>query len=914
MFAAPNRDFLNQEAPANYVPGLGRGATGFTTRSDIGPAREGPSEDAIKAALEKKAEQLKNAEEDNDEERYKDNENDEGLFATGQYDEDDEEADRIYNEVDEKMDSRRRARREAREKREQEEFDEKNPKVSEQFADLKRALSTVTDDEWASIPNVGDLTGKNRRVRKALQMQQRFYAVPDSVLASAKTQNTITNTVESGNGTESTVDGTMTDFRQISEARDKMLGIKLDQAGTDSVTGSTNIDPKGYLTSLSSGLINDSTEIGDVAKTRLLLESVIKTNPKHARGWIAAARLEERVNKLSTAKKIIQQACESCPKSEEVWLENMRLNNPKDSRIIVAKAVSNIPKSVKLWQEAMKLEVDDNSKKRVIRKALEQVPQSVTLWKEAVNLEEDPANARILLARAVELIPLSVDLWLALARLESNDNARVVLNKARKAVPTSHEIWVAAAKLQEKSVVEYSKVEMIVKKAVSTLQKNGGLLERDQWIEEAEKCEKEGSVLTCQAIVRMTLGQGVEDEDREAVWQDDSNLAINKGYFETARAILAYALRAFSTAENFWRKAVNLERQHGSADSLFEVLEKAVEACPQSKDMWLLYAKEKLASGDLDGSRAILSRAFEHNPNNEDVWIAAVDVEVQNNEFERARKLLAKARDEAGTERVWIKSVVLERQLKNLEAAFQLVSEGLREFPKSSKLYMMKGQIYLSESKSSQAREAFLSGTKACPKSVALWLLLSRLDESTGSLVRSRSILERAALAIPKSEDIWLERIRLERRSDNLKQARALAAKALQECPNAGKLWAENSWMEARTQRKTMLVSALRKCDNDPTLIVSVARLFWSERKTDKAKAWLERAIKADTDIGDHWGYFYKFLVQYGTPDDLKTLVTQFHSADPKHGEKWAEVAKNVDNFGKSKEQLLKICADNLQI
>jgi len=35
-------DFNSMRAPANYVPGLGRGATGFTTRSDIGPARGGP--------------------------------------------------------------------------------------------------------------------------------------------------------------------------------------------------------------------------------------------------------------------------------------------------------------------------------------------------------------------------------------------------------------------------------------------------------------------------------------------------------------------------------------------------------------------------------------------------------------------------------------------------------------------------------------------------------------------------------------------------------------------------------------------------------------------------------------------------------------------------------------------------------
>ena len=33
------RGGINGDAPSNYVAGLGRGATGFTTRSDIGPAR-----------------------------------------------------------------------------------------------------------------------------------------------------------------------------------------------------------------------------------------------------------------------------------------------------------------------------------------------------------------------------------------------------------------------------------------------------------------------------------------------------------------------------------------------------------------------------------------------------------------------------------------------------------------------------------------------------------------------------------------------------------------------------------------------------------------------------------------------------------------------------------------------------------
>lgn len=32
--------FMGMPAPSGYVAGVGRGATGFTTRSDIGPARD----------------------------------------------------------------------------------------------------------------------------------------------------------------------------------------------------------------------------------------------------------------------------------------------------------------------------------------------------------------------------------------------------------------------------------------------------------------------------------------------------------------------------------------------------------------------------------------------------------------------------------------------------------------------------------------------------------------------------------------------------------------------------------------------------------------------------------------------------------------------------------------------------------
>ncbi|KAL9622057.1 MAG: hypothetical protein Q9160_003556 [Pyrenula sp. 1 TL-2023] len=928
------RDFLNQPAPENYVAGLGRGATGFTTRSDLGPAREGPSPEQIQEALAKRAAQLgaapptaygateKKDDNDDDDERFQDPDNEVGLFAYGQYDREDDEADRIYQDVDEKMDRRRKQRREAREQQEREEFERNNPKIQQQFADLKRSLATVSDDDWASIPEVGDMTGKNKRIKQ--NMKQRFYAVPDSVLANARDSTQYDTTISedgaqtNGAGSSST-DGTMTNFADLGAARDKVLKVRLDQAaqgsGTDSTAGSaTNIDPKGYLTSLSQTEMKaGEVEIGDIKRVRVLLESVIKTNPKHAPGWIAIARLEEIAGKIVAARNFIAQGCDQCPKSEDAWLENIRLNDNHNAKIIAANAIKNNERSTRLWIEAMKLESEPRAKKRVLRQAIDQIPQSVTIWKEAVNLEEDPADARLLLAKATEMIPLSVELWLALARLETPENAQKVLNKARKAVPMSHDIWIAAARLQEQ-MGNANKVN-IMKRAVQALASESAMLKREEWIAEAEKCENEGAILTCGAIVRETLGYGLdEDDDRKDVWMEDAKASIARDKFETARAIYAYAIRVFVNKKSIWLAAADLERNHGSKEALWQILEKATEACPQSEVLWLQLAKEKWQAGEIDNARRVLGRAFKQNPNNEDIWLAAVKLEADAKQTEQARELLSTAREEAGTDRVWIKSIAFERQLGNTERALALVNQGLQLYPKVDKLWMMKGQIYEGLNKVPQARQAYGTGTRACSKSVFLWLLASRLEEKAGILVKARSVLERARLAIPKNPELWTESVRVERRAKNITQAKVLMAKALQEVPSSGLLWAENIWnLESRTQRKPRSLEAIKKVDNDPLLFVTVARIFWAERGLEKAMNWFEKAIVLDSDLGDTWAWYYKFLLEHGTEEKQADVLSKCVVNEPRHGEVWQAVAKDPANAGKSIEQILGSVVERLE-
>ncbi|ODQ63960.1 putative mRNA splicing factor [Nadsonia fulvescens var. elongata DSM 6958] len=894
--------FLDMPAPEGYVPGLGRGAMGFTTRSDVGPGRASFTDDVLKTAL---GEEGTNNEEAD---RFKDSENEEGLLSVSGHDAADDEADLIYDQIEERMGERRKEQRLAREKKEKEEFERLNPKISTQFSNLKRALSNISDEQWANLPEVGDLTKRNKRLRQE-NNEQRYYAVPDSLLISAAEQGQTNTSIDVNEIHGSESDGTFTDFNTISSAKSKFLSLSLGHAdGSIGGTEST-IDSKGYLTSLENAS-QFSGSFTDMKRAKELLQSLCKTNPHTPNSWIALARCEEALKQFSKARKVIQQGCDNCPKNEDLWLENMRLNDHKTAKIVVSNAIKNLPNSVKLWMEACRLENDPMSKKVVLRKALEKNPHNVTLWKEAVNLEEDQEDARKLLESAVEFVPLSVELWLALAHVETPEKAKKILNKARKTIKVSYEIWVAAARLEEQTNAKASQIDKIIARGIKELKQEGGTLKRDQWIAEAEKCEEEGAILTSHAIIKASIGLDLDDTDKEARWQEDGQDSAKRGKFETSRAIYQFALDKFPHNIDLWRAYAELEKNNKTKDSLWNVLEKSVVTCPSAEFLWLIYAKEKWLDGDVAGARIILGRAFESNPNNEEIWLAAVKLEHENKEFDMARKLLKRARVEAGTARIWSKSVVLERHQKKYTDALALVTEGLQQYPEYDKLWMQKGQIYIAINKINDAREAFVIGTRSCPKSIPLWLLLSKLEESQNLIIKSRSILDRASLVNDKSTTLWVERIRLEKRSDNLSQAQTLISKALQECPTSGLVWRESILMEPPAKHKLKVREAILACGNDPYLLAIAGKSFWDSGKHAKAQNWFERAIQANTDIGDMWAWLFKFLEGTNkSSEEIDSLVKKCQEADPHHGECWTLVTKNLDNSGKSKGDILRLTA-----
>ena len=298
--------------PPGYVAGLGRGATGFTTRADIGPARQAVgSADGMMAGVgigrgagvlasnDPLLAHEKNANIFNQWSGYEDS-----LFTNTGGDEEDREADKMFEDVEDYIDGRRSEQRMKNMEKEMEKISKEAPKYQEQFADLKRQLANVSREEWEKIPENVDRS--NTRVKS-----ERYTPTPDSLIDSARVDGDNLNFLDPDAQSMNTDGGMsqtpMTNLGELGEARKMTLGLSLDKmSGT--VMGTSTVNKNGYLTDLNAIKMNSDTEINDIRKAKLLMKSARKNYPDSPYGWISSARIEELDGKIEQARKIISQA------------------------------------------------------------------------------------------------------------------------------------------------------------------------------------------------------------------------------------------------------------------------------------------------------------------------------------------------------------------------------------------------------------------------------------------------------------------------------------------------------------------------------------------------------------------------------------------------------------------------------
>lgn len=119
--------------------------------------------------------------------------------------------------------------------------------------------------------------------------------------------------------------------------------------------------------------------------------------------------------------------------------------------------------------------------------------------------------------------------------------------------------------------------------------------------------------------------------------------------------------------------------------------------------------------------------------------------------------------------------------------------------------------------------------------------------------------------------------------------------------------------MAPRPQRKSKSVDALKRCDNDPYIIATIAQLFAADRKVDKARDWFNRSVTLNGDVGDFWARFYRFECQHGTAEQQQAVLQRCVKAEPHHGDYWTRISKRVENAHDTVETLLKKVALSIE-
>ena len=94
-------------------------------------------------------------------------------------------------------------------------------------------------------------------------------------------------------------------------------------------------------------------------------------------------------------------------------------------------------------------------------------------------------------------------------------------------------------------------------------------------------------------------------------------------------------------------------------------------------------------------------------------------------------------RTRADTERVWLKSALLERETGQGDDECKILDAALTRYPLFDKLWMMRAQLEERQG-GDRAKEFFRKGLRAVPASVPLWIMLARHEERHVSVAKAR--------------------------------------------------------------------------------------------------------------------------------------------------------------------------------
>lgn len=794
----PVKDFIGKPAPPGYVAGFGRGATGFTTRSDIGPAREASTAKRQGIGANNKP-QTSTSKDDSDDEALNEANFDKfegyrfSLFDKQEYTKEDEEADLIYASLDQEMQDRTKR---AKEKKQLEMVKKQKSQqtIRQQFADCRRELSKMTYEDWISIPEVGDSRNRKQRVAR----QEKITPLPERLLAYQATRNATNvyvDDVPMDVEDQKPEDKTISSF----EERRKKLQESLQTARNIKQPQQEPTNPQELLLQIEeleeqqprNIKMIDEKSISEQIKTFI---KMTKRHPEKSLAWVGLTQLLERSGKVKKAREIIHDACKVCP-SSEVWLEMARLHPPSDAKFILLKGCKIRRTSAKLWLKAADFEDDIEEKKKIVLNGLDNVPDSIELRQMAIQLSQG-LDLEKLLIDGIKINPNFTEFSIILSKLKPYEESKRIICDAIEKNPSLVNLRIAAARLEE-SKGDNKTISAMVEWMLDDLK------ELD-WLElqkEVIECEKEGFQLTSFEIIRHAWKGKLTDDPNPLL--HEANALIEAEAYQSARFIYKLILedQKFKSMVVVWQSYAEFERMHGNKVTLVNVLREAVQFCKESVGLWLALSDELIDNPD--ESKQVLSQALEANKESEKIVIALVKIELKCKNYNEGRRKLNEARKIADTAQLCLESAHLELSLNNIDEAIESLKLGCEKFKKSSEIFLTYGRALEEKQLYDEAKKQYSIGIKNNPNSAQLYIAIAKLEEKMGSIPRSRSKLQTGLCLMPKNIDLILESARCEVRANNVQGAIRILSKGLRECkPNPDCYKLELLYSELETKNK----------------------------------------------------------------------------------------------------------------
>lgn len=851
--------FLDQEPPPGYIAGVGRGATGFSTRGQKQAAR-----------IPK---------------RYL---NEEAKSKDLQSDDEDED---VFAAIDEKLKNRRKKKKGN---------DTSDSKVK--FEDLKQKLGTISENQWLDLPEAVDITRKNKRDRLEEQFHRRTYAAPDTLL-----KNKGVN------------------LSKLTEERERILARQLD---TNFFADNEDEDnTQKYLNELDNDKpaldIEDNEE---VQKRRLILQSYRRTEPKDPTSWISSARLEENCGNYSEAKSLIQQGCLQCPRDEDIWLENIRLNETDvvQRKILVANAIRFLPKSTALWVKAIQFETERSNKYRVVRKAIKEIPYSLELWKMAVKFEQDKSEVVRILKKALEFLPGCHDFWLALIDLAPYSEVKTLLNNMTSNRKDDKNLYIFIATLEEKSnpSITVSELKKILEPAF-TVSDDISTDELLKWIHVADNLALNNDkgllpyvlsdiLLGCLGvrvleIVNSDLLKSTNSEmikiamyknllkyqgDKVKMWMELKNLCVSIENISIFFTIFNDLLFNDFPKNSLLMKhphlsllyAKELWKHYQSSERVLEILNKTLLDIPLFLEGWFAKLKILIQIGEIGNAEKIFTTLLQ---------------------FDQDSKLKP-----IETERVLYKHIDFLRYCNKNDAALQLLeSQYLQKYPLCYKLHLQLAQIHEELKLYEKVISDYEKATTLMPNSAILWIEYSRFIEmKMHNLMKARSILDIGILKSPENPTLLKARIELELRQNNLIQANLLISQGIQKFRKDEWMWVLSiraNQEKKSAYKKTLFQDALKATDNSYLVLFEIGKSFYIDNQFSIALKWFDRSLSKNKKFGDAW--YYKTLCFQSLKKDIKECKNCVIEEEPKYGELWIAVSKKIPNIYKPASEIFEI-------